>query len=153
MYVNGDLSLSKSRIGTESSDLVVTPGHGHDLHLAPSINAKVTVHKDMTLRAGSIGTTFSNLALSAARFKNVTITALNATVDIHGGTHVTGDSAFQGSLNARDEISGAHITSYTNADFRGDVLFGDDPTDALDFKGHFRSCAGSHPGIAGTLGV
>ena len=153
VYVNGDLSLSKSRIGTESSDLVVTPGHGHDLHLAPSINAKVTVHKDMTLRAGSIGTTFSNLALSAARFKNVTITALNATVDIHGGTHVTGDSAFQGSLHVRDEISGAHITSYTNADFRGDVLFGDDPTDALDFKGHFRSCAGSHPGIAGTLGV
>jgi hypothetical protein len=153
VYVNNDLSLAKSRIGTESSDLVVTPAHGHDLHLAPSINAKVTVHKDMTLQGGAIGTTYSNLELSAARFQNVSIKAMNATVDIHGGAHVTGDSAVQGSLHVRDEISGAHITSYTNADFRGDVLFGDDPTDALDFKGHFRSCIGAHPGIAGTLGA
>ena len=153
VFVNDDLSLAKSRIGTEHSDLVVAPGHGHDLHLAPSINAKVTVHKDMTMQGGAIGTTFSNLALSAAQFRNVSITVQNASVDITGQVAVTGDSKFDGSLHVRDEISGAHITSYTNADFRGDVLFGDDPTDALDFKGHFRSCVGAHPGIAGTLGA
>ena len=77
----------------------------------------------------------------------------NASVDITGQVAVTGDSKFDGSLHVEDEIGGAHITSYANADFRGDVLFEDDPTDALDFKGHFRSCVDAHPGIAGTLGA
>ncbi len=85
VYVNGDLSLSKSRIGTESSDLVVAPAHGRDLHLAPSINDK----GDSTQRHDAAGWFYRNNVLEpcakCSEVQNVSITALNATVDIHGG--------------------------------------------------------------------
>jgi hypothetical protein len=179
IYVNRDLSLAKARIGTENSSLTVAPGNNQDLHLNPMPAAQVTVHHDMTLRKGMIGTQISNLHLSATPGKNVSVAVTNGFFEVAGDTAVTGDALFDGELAVTGVISGGTIRGTKNAEFLGNVLFGDEPQDgewittipsiwvlfclpltrfflvsiaALDFKGHFRSCVGSHAGIAGILG-
>ena len=129
IYVNRDLSLAKARIGTENSSLTIAPGNNQALNLNPMPGAQVTVHHDMTLQAGMIGTKKSNLHLSATSGKNVSVAVTNGFFEVEGDTAVTGDTLFDGELAVTGVISGGTIRGTENAEFLGNVLFGDEPQD------------------------